>query len=135
MENDIFNIELKQGDYFNHGQHYFVEFKYGTAEQQRKMYELFEQALLPSYGSHSQRAKDGKEYIMPYFATENGTMTTNNTGRIGGTSIPEDLLPEFIRRFVEVDKATVKVGEQQIKDNFDYEAFNSMLETPSNKKR
>lgn len=54
-------------------------------------------------------------------------MTPNNAGRIGETSIPEDLLSEFIRRFVEVDGATVKVGNSQIKGQFDYEQFNEIV--------
>jgi hypothetical protein len=135
MENNKFIIELKQGDYFDYGQHYFVEFKYGDAEQQAKMYELFTNTLIPYYGSKSQRAKNGEEYIMPYFATKDGAFTQNNTGIIGGTSIPEGLLPEFIRRFVEVDKAVVKIGEQQIENNFDYDEFNTMIGISSNKTR
>ena len=120
-------IELKKGEYFNHGDRYFVEFNYGSKEQQDKMYELFEQVLVTHYGSNSTRGNEGKDYIMPYFADERGQMTPNNTGRIGGTSIPEDLLPEFIRRFVEVDGATVKVGNEQIKGQFDYEQFNEIV--------
>ena len=121
------NIELKKGEYFNYGNRYFVEFNYGNKEQQDKMYELFEQVLVTHYGSNSTRGKEGKDYIMPYFVDERGQVTQNNTRKIGGTSIPEDLLPEFIRRFVEVDGATVKVGNGQIKGQFDYGQFNEIV--------
>lgn len=120
-------IELKKEQYFHYGNRYFVEFKYGSKEQQDKIYELFETALIPSYGSQSMRSQEGKDYIMPYLADEQGSMTTENTRRIGGTSIPEDLLAEFIRRFVEVDGATVRVGDEQIKGNFDYEQFDEVV--------
>ena len=120
-------IELKKGQYLKFGDRYFVEFKYGSKEQQDKMFEVFKKVLIPSYGSLSSRSQQGKDFIMPYLADEQGKMTTKNTGRIGGTSIPEDLLPEFIRRFVEVDGATVKVGDEVIKGTFDYEQFNKMV--------
>ena len=127
-------IELKKDQYFQHGNRYFVEFKYGSKEQQNKIYELFETALIPSYGFHSMRGQEGKDYIMPYLADEQGNMTTANTGRIGGTSIPEDLLPEFIRRFVEVDGATVIIGDEQIKGSFDYEQFGEIVSKLNNHK-
>ena len=122
-------IDLQKGEYFNYGDRYFVTFNYGSEEQQRKMYELFEKGLLNSYGSHSQRADEGKDYIMPYFVDEFEQMTPQNTGKIGGTSIPEDLLPEFIRRFVEVEKATVNIGEQKISGKFDYDQFNEIVQS------
>ena len=122
------NIELKKGEYFTYGDRYFIEFEYGTKEQQAKMYELFEDVLITHYGSNSNRSREGKDYIMPYFSDEKGQMTPNNTGRIGGTSIPADLLPEFIRRFVEVDGATVKIGNEQIKGKFDYAKFDEIIQ-------
>ncbi len=127
-------IEVKNGKYFEYGDRYFVEFKYGNKEQQDKMFEVFEKGLIPSYGSHSSRSQQGKDYIMPYLADEQGRMTTENTGRIGGTNIPEDLLPEFIRRFVEVDGATVKVGDEVIKGTFDYDRFNEIVTNMGNHK-
>lgn len=101
--------------------------KDGNKEQQDKIYKLFEEALLGSYGSNSARANEGKDYMMPYFVDENEQMTPENTGKIGGTNVPEDLLPEFIRRLVEVDGATVKIGDSQIKGNFDYNQFDENL--------
>lgn len=127
-------VEVKNEKYFEYGDRYFVEFKYENKEQQDKMYEVFEKELIPSYGSLSRRSEEGKDYIMPYFADEEGRMTPKNTGKVGGTSIPEDLLPEFIRRFVELDGATVKVGDEEIKENFDYDRFNEMIANMSSHK-
>ena len=136
IENKELLVNLKKGEYFNYGDRYFVTFNYGSEEQQRRMYELFENGLLNSYGSHSQRASEGKDYIMPYFIDEFGQVTPQNTGKIGGTSIPEDLLPEFIRRFIEVDKAIVNIGEQKMSEKFDYDQFNGFVESMgSNKHR
>lgn len=120
-------VEVKYGKYFEYGDKYFVEFNYENKEQQNKMYEAFEKGLIPSYGSLSRRSDQGKDYIMPYFVDEDGKMTTKTTGIIGGTSIPEDLLPEFIKRFVEFDGAIIKVGDEEIKGNFDYDQFYEMI--------
>ena len=129
IENKDLVVNLKKGEYLNHGDRYFVTFNYGSEEQQRKMYELFEKILLNSYGSNSQRFNEGKDYIIPYFVDEFEQRTSQNTGKIGGASIPEDLLAEFIRRFVEVDKATVNIGEQKINGKFDYDQFNEIIQS------
>ena len=120
-------IEVKKGKFFNYGDKYYIEFNYANEDQQRKIYELFDKGLIPSYGSNSSRAKEGKEYIMPYLADENGNMTTTNTGRIGGVSIPKELLPAFIKRFMELEGATVKVGNKKISGKFNDQEFEEML--------
>lgn len=127
-------VELKKGQYFDYGDQYFVEFKYDNKEQQDKIFEVFEKGLIPSYGSNSTRSQEGKDYIMPYLVDEENNVTTENTGKIGGTSVPEDLLPEFIRRFVEFDDATVKVGNEEIKGQFDYNQFNDIISNINNHK-
>ena len=127
-------IEVKKGNYFEYGDRYYVEFKYGNKEQQDKMFEVFENGLIPSYGSLSLRSQQGEDYIMPYLVDDQGNKTAENTGIVGGTSIPEDLLPEFIRRFVELDGATVKVGDEVIKGTFDYDQFDDIVTNMNNHK-
>ena len=90
--------ELRKGDYFGYGEYYYLVFKYANKEQEEKIFELFEQELIPTYGSHSSRVDHPNGYIMPYLADEEGEITPENTGRVGGTSIPEDILPEFLQR-------------------------------------
>ena len=47
-----------------------------------------------------------------------------------------DMYFEFIRRFIEVDKAIVNIGEQKISEKFDYDQFNRFVESMgSNKHR
>ncbi len=116
-------IILKHGKFFEHGVHYFVEFNYENKEEQTRMYDVFNTQLIPTQGSNSYRAQQGKEYIMPYLVDEKGNMSPENTGIVGGTSIPADLLSEFVRRFVEVDGAVVRVGNEIFKDTFDQERF------------
>ena len=120
-------VILKKGPYFNYGDRFYVDFKYDNNEEAIKMRNSFEEGLIPAYGANSSRAKEGKDYLMPYLVDENGNGTINKEGRIGRTNIPEDLLPEFIKRFVEYDKATVKIGTEEIKENFDKEQFDEMV--------
>ena len=120
-------VTLKKGPYFNYGDRFYVDFKYDNNEEAIKMRNNFEEGLIPAYGANSSRAKEGKDYLMPYLVDENGNGTINEEGRIGRTNIPEDLLPEFIKRFVEYDKATVKIGTEEIKENFDKEQFDEMV--------
>ena len=120
-------VILEKGPYFNYGDRFYVDFKYDNNEEAIKMRNNFEEGLIPAYGANSSRAKEGKDYLMPYLVDENGNGTINEEGRIGRTNIPEDLLPEFIKRFVEYDKATVKIGTEEIKENFDKEQFDEMV--------
>jgi hypothetical protein len=127
-------IELKKGEYFKHGERYFVTFSYDSKEEQYKMYRLFEDALIPCYGVNSSRALQGKDPIIPYLASDDGRMTVRNTGKVGGTSIPDDLLKDFICRFVDVDKASVKVVIGEIKDKFDEKKFDDLLSSLDTKR-
>ena len=92
-----------------------LRFKYETKEQEERINKAIEDCLI-GYGATSTRAKEGKSYIMPYFENEEGEMTARRTGRIGGVGIPEDLVEDFVKRFVELDRCKIKVGNETIKD-------------------
>lgn len=81
--------ELKRGEYFIYGEKYYIEFKYNDEVEEKKVFELFESIINPAYSVFSSRAKEGFEYIMPYLG--------RNSNVIGGTSIPEDVLIDFIK--------------------------------------
>lgn len=121
-------VILKKGPYFNYGDRFYVDFKYDNNEEAIKMRNNFEEDLIPTYGANSSRVTEEKDYLMPYLVDENGNFTTDENAQIvGGTNIPEDLLPEFMKRFVEEDKATVKIGTEEIKEEFDKEQFDEMV--------
>jgi hypothetical protein len=122
-ENVDLNINLKKDNYFDHGNRYFVEFNYANNEQQNDMYNYFKNGLLVSCGANSSRAKAGQDFLMPYFIDDNHDIVSYDTGIIGGSSIPEDLLAGIIKKFVEVDNATINIGNEQIKYKFDYDEF------------
>ena len=84
-----FKAELKRGEYFTYGEKYYIEFKYNDEVEEKKVFELFESIINPVYSVFSSRAKEGFEYIMPYLGRNNNV--------IGGTSIPEDVLIDFIK--------------------------------------
>lgn len=86
--NDLsLDAELKYGEYFTYGEKYYIEFKYNDEVEEKKVFELFESVLLPAFGSFSSRGEQHLPIIMPYLSKKNV---------IGGTSIPEDILIEFI---------------------------------------
>lgn len=118
--------ELKKGALYKEEMHYYIEFEYSSEEQKRKIFEVFNKELIPAVGSKSPRFKSGQEFIMPYLIDKNGNITAENTGVVGGTSIPEDLLPEFFRRLIEYDGVTLKVGEESMSKKFDETNFNEM---------
>ncbi len=122
-----FEVELHQDEYFEYGEHYYVEFHYTNEEQKRKIFELFEKKLLPAYGAHSDRFDQKLEYIMPYLVDDEGNFTVDETNTIGGTSIPEDLLDEFMKIFIEEEDATLIVGDEQMSESFDEERFHTMI--------
>lgn len=124
----MIKAELQKGQYFDFGEQYFLTFSYDSKEDADRVYFIFENSLLPYYGINSYRSmEERKDFLMPFFVGKDGDFTTDNTGIVGGTSIPEELLPDFIKRFVELDGMTVVYGDSEIKGNFDSSRFTSMI--------
>ena len=120
--------ELKKGEYFHTGEQYYVDFKYDNEEQKKQVYRIFKDELIPAYGAYSSRRLQNHEsIIMPYYVDENGEFTLMDYGIFGGTSLPEDLLPLFIQRFVDADKMTILIGDKKIQGKFDERQFNELL--------
>lgn len=119
--------ELKKGEYFNSGEQYYVDFKYDNEEQKKEVYRIFKEELIPSYGANSRRPINGESFIMPYLVNDEGKFTIMDFGIIGGTSLPEDLLPLFLQRFVDADKMTIAIGDKKIDGKFDERQFNELL--------
>ena len=124
-------VNLEYGPFFTYGEMYHVSFGYSSDEQKNKMIEFF-QSILPTYGVNGSRVNDGKEAIMPYFVDENGRLIY--PGSIyGGTSIPEDLLMDFIKRFIEIYNANVHVGNLIITGKIEDELLKNIIESISPK--
>src|SRR5699024_12824714 len=79
----LFSYTTLFRSYFNYGDRFYVDFKYDNNEEAIKMRNNFEEGLIPAYGANSSRAKEGKDYLMPYLVDENGNGTINEEGRIG----------------------------------------------------
>ena len=121
-------VELIKGEYFDLGEKYYITFKYADKEQEEKVYFLFNGFLNPNYGQNSKRAKDGDDFMIPYLADKEGNLTTEKVTRVGGTSVPEDLLSELIRSLIDVYDATIKIGDEEIKGTFDKDKFDELVE-------
>ena len=107
-----------------------------SENQKDRIYDAFKNELISECGVKSSRFKENKDCILPYYVDGNGNFSATDTGIIGGTNIPEDLLEAFIKRFVEHDKVDVKIGGEIIKsDNFDFEGFSSLIKTLDNNKK
>ena len=126
-KDDSLEVEFYHDEYFKHGKLYYVEFHYTNDAQKQKIFELFENKLIPLYGSHSERADQQLGYIMPYLVDNQGEFTVEDSGIVGGTSIPEDLLDDFMKIFIEDVDATLIVGDEQMSGSFDEDRFHIML--------
>ena len=136
MRNNEINAELKKDKYFQQGVCYYVDFKYDSENQKDRIYDAFKNGLISEFGVNSPRFNENKNCILPYYVDSNGDFSADDTGIIGGTNIPEELLEAFIKRFVEHDKVDVKIGGEIIKsDNFDLERVSSLIKTLDNNKK
>ncbi len=116
-------VNLQYGEYLNYGIRFHVSFVYSTEEQKQEIYTFFEN-IIPTYGANSGR----NDFIRPYLIDDNGQQTTvGNT--VGGTNIPEDLLIFFLKRFIEVDKANVQVGNVMITGKIEDELLNAIVQS------
>lgn len=121
------NATLSKGIYFSTSSTYYIVFKYATKEQQDELLYEFHTKLRLQNGINSQRAIDGKEYIMPFLVNHTGDITDKNANIIGGTNIPEDLLKEYIKLFIEEHNMIINVGSKQFKEKFDEQEFEEAL--------
>ena len=121
------NATLNKGTYFTSNSSYYIVFKYATDEQSDEVLYDFHTRLNPLAGPTSKRVTEGKEHIMPYIIDRHGDFTSKDANIIGGTNIPEDLLKEFIKSFIEELNMIITIGNQQFKETFDEEKFNEAI--------
>ena len=121
------NATLSKGIYFSTNSTYYVTFKYASEEQQDELLYEFYNNLNLQDGINSQRVKEWKEHIMPFLVNRTGDITDKNANIIGGTNIPEDLLKEYIKLFIEEHNIIINVGSKQFKDKFDEQEFEEAL--------
>lgn len=121
------NATLSKGIYFGNTQTYYIVFKYASKEQQEELLYEFNNKLCLVTGINSRRISEGKEYIMPFLVDHTGNITTKNSNIIGGTNIPEDLLKEYIKMFIEKHDIIVNIGSIQLKETFDEQKFDEAL--------
>ena len=100
----------------DYGERIVLTFYYYTPEQEKMIYYLFKDRLLPKYGVFSKNAEMGKDYIMPYLVDKNNKFTTEMTEKIGGTSVPTYLLPDFLRAFMGSKNCNVIIDFTGIND-------------------
>ena len=123
-------IELGKGKYFDTEDTYYIRYSYSSIEQAERMKRIYSEQLIPSVGSKSPRFIK-EDFIRPYLIDRNGEFVIpNSTGSnavgIGGTNIPEDLLVEFIKRMVELDKCIIKCGTLTMSAKFDPDKLEEM---------
>lgn len=121
------NITLFKGIYFGLEEKYFITFKYANEQQINEISYAFTNQLNQMTGINSMRVKEGKEYIVPFLIDENGRLILNSDGIIGGTNIPEDLLEQFLKIFVEQHNAILTIGNEKFKDTIDEQRLNRVL--------
>lgn len=120
------------------GKYYDVKFRYNSEAQVIRLADVFDKELIPNYGINSYRVnKDGKDCIAPYWAGAKET-EFGRAGEICGiekVSIPKELVADFIKRFIEVDGMVVKVGNEEIKGDFNYDDFYRIIEEQLNREQ
>lgn len=121
------NATLSKGIYFSTNSTYYIVFKYANDEQRDEMLYEFHTRLCLHAGINSTRVTEGKEHIMPFLVDRTGDITAKNACIIGGTNIPEDLLKEYIRIFIEEHDMIVNIGNKQFREKFDEQKFNEAL--------
>lgn len=107
------NIHLKKGDYFGFKDCYYATFKYASDEQREEVSYDFNVNLNTNIGQDYNI--NNNSYLFPFIIDRNGKITTQNTGIIGGTNLPEKLIPFFLKRFVSGYNAIVTINNQKYK--------------------
>lgn len=128
----LINIKSKDNSEFK--DRYFLEFQYDNIEEQKAVYRVFKNGLIPCYGSKSNIFNKYQNFVVPYYINEIGEYTKLNTGIIGGANMSSLLLSELVRRFLDVDAATVMIGDYQMTE-FDQDILNKLISQLDNSKQ
>lgn len=121
------NATLSKGIYFGSNSTYYIVFKYANDEQRNELLYEFHTKLCVKDGTNSKRISEGKEHIMPFLVNQAGDITDKNANIIGGTNIPEDLLKEYIKTFIEDYNMIINIGSIQFKEKFNEQLFDEAL--------
>lgn len=117
------NVTLNKGDYFSIPNTYYVIFSYANDEQRAEISYDFNCRLRYMLGEKFEAG------IWPFSINNKGKMATHNSGIIGGTNIPVELLPYFIKRFIEEYDMVVNIDDVKFKNKFDEDMFQESLLT------
>ena len=127
IDNLHINITLKQGKYFNFKNCYYVTFKYASDTQREEVSYDFNVHLNSIIGRDSELGQTG--YLFPFTIGKSGNITFENTGIIGGTNIPEQTLPFFLRKFINEYNAVITIGNRKYKSAEDIDLLLKALTT------
>lgn len=117
------NINLKKGKYFGIKDTYYVTFKYASTEQREEVSYDFNMNLSTLIGDNIENSS----YIFPFIIDKFGKLTTENTGIIGGTNIPENTLHFFLQRFINEYDAIINIDDSLLKDDNEVKTINDAL--------
>lgn len=116
------NVILNKGVYCGQEDTYYVTFLYATDEQREEIsYDL-------SCRLKTIMHDDDITGLFPIYINRNGKIPTKNGNTIGTVNIPEKLLSYLIKRFVEDYDMIVNIGNEKLKDKFDNEQFQLLLQ-------
>ena len=128
MNNKII-VELKRGFYYGKEDEYYVEFNYPTEESKKgKLYSTIN-GYIKYFGMRSDWAPKNHDCVFPYLIDKEGNITPDEdkADAIGGTNIPDALLKDVLKEFIEYDNCWIICGDLSMMDTFDEEVYNSMI--------
>ena len=126
IESEQITVFLNRGQYYNSYDEYYIEFKYPSLASTNTIMRLMSE-LLYNYGSVSDFCYKNHKSIRPYLVDENNNFTVEGN-IVGGTNIPDIILHNLIKDFVEKYRCTIICNDISMKDKFSEEKYNLMIE-------
>lgn len=124
-------IKIEKKDYHGYGERYVLTFNFDNEEQRKYLREIFEKEIVEKYGYNSPHRS---HCIMPYFIDkfDNFTADPYKADTVGGTNLPEEIMKDILKDLVEQFHCVIKHNELEIKEEFDEEILNQIINDLNN---
>ncbi len=125
--------ELKYGEYVAGGTCYYMEFSYKNKAQKNMVFSLFNDSLIPNYGTISDRFKRHESTIYPYLVDRHGNPTADpvEIDAVGGVDLPDDIRALVIKDIVEAG-IQCRAGDVVMDGRFDPETYEALERNATN---
>lgn len=134
-ENNRTYVYLDKGKFYNWSNEYFAKFKYCSDKDANDLIKFVE-SLIKYYGINSRRYSENQDdFLSGVIVDKNGNISSDmaNAYAVSEINIPDFLIEDLVKSFVEYKKYVVCCEDLVMDGEFNQDIFDQMIEKLNNK--